>query len=90
MIAHPQFAGMKRGDVLARERSALSMRLPAWSVRKLDAEGVVNEKTWREMPGSNGMRKACNWWLWKRGLLVLEAERAEEAAMADFDTGGEV
>ena len=72
-----------------RERNARSLKLPAWSIQKMEAEGTINGMTFRQMPGSNGVRKACSWWLWKRGLLVMDDERAEAAAMADFDKGGE-
>ena len=74
---------------LNRERRGRSLRLPAWSVQRMEAEGSVNGLRYSQMPGSNGVSKACNWWLWKRGLLVLDDERAEAQAMADFDKGGE-
>lgn len=53
---------------------------------KLDADGAVRGKTWREMPtsGTSITLRALNWWLWKRGLLVLKEERDEARALAAF------
>ncbi len=71
--------------LLTRERQARKMSLPAWSRRALDAEGKVNGRTWRQMPGRHDFTKACNWWLWKRGLINLCEERASAAAVRDIE-----
>ena len=65
--------------------------LPAWCVRRLDADGIVGGKTWRDMPGRgrrdganiNRTLQAFNWWLWKRGLLNLRQAKAEARAACD-------
>jgi hypothetical protein len=71
--------------LMNRESRARSLKLPGWSLVMLEADGSVNGKVWRDMPGQNDFSRACAWWLWKRGLLVLEDERAEAAAMGDFN-----
>lgn len=61
--------------------------LPTGCVRRLDADGVVRGKTWRQMPtvGCNRTLQALNWWLWKRGLLDLRTAKAEARAVADAE-----
>ena len=83
--------GMNARKTLNRERQARSLKLPSWCVARLDAEGVMKGMTWRQMPGPNSIVRACNWWLWKRGMLVLDDERAEAAALADIsqEEGGD-
>lgn len=70
--------------MLNRERQARSMTVPFRCVRLLDAEGKVNGRTWRQMPGGHPVTRVCNWWLWKRGLLNLREERAAAAAVRDI------
>lgn len=69
--------------VLDRERGERSRRLPRWSLARLDGDGRINGRTWREMPGTNPVTKACNWWLWKRGKLDLCEAKTEERAVLD-------
>lgn len=67
---------------MSRRRSSL----PQWCIDRLDADGVVRGKTWRDMPtgsGSNVMGRALNWFLWKRGLLDLREAKAEVKACND-------
>lgn len=71
---------------LERERAARTMKLPAWSQRRLDRDGTVRGLTWRDMPGRNPIVQACNWWLWKRHMLCLTTAKAEAAAIADIST----
>lgn len=78
-----------RTRVLRRERRARSMRMPAWSIRALDADGRVRGLTWRDMPGSNPITRACNWWLWKRGELDMQEARAEADAAENCTEGGQ-
>ena len=73
-------------SILNRERQARSMTVPFRFVRLLDAEGKVNGRTWRQMPGGHPVTRVCNWWLWKRGLLNLREERAAAAAVRDIAT----
>lgn len=75
--------------VLDREREARALRLPAWSVQRLEADGRVRGRTWRQMPGSNPIARACNWWLWKRGKLDLCEAQTEERAALDCAAGEE-
>lgn len=55
--------------------SLLNFSMPAWCERDLDADGAVRGKTWHDMPPASKegchIERACNWWLWKRGLLNL-------------------
>jgi len=67
-----------------RERIARSLTIPAWSRAKLEAEGIIKGRTWRDMPAQNDFGRACAWWLWKRGLLNLTQEHEEARAFADF------
>lgn len=62
-------------------------RLPETCIAALDADGIVRGKTWRQMPTGSGtsiVTKILNWWLWKRGMLVLKEEREEARALAAF------
>lgn len=70
---------------MANTKGSISS-LPQWCVQRLDADGIVRGKTWREMPGGINNRRtlqALNWWLWKRGLLDLRTAKAEARAAAD-------
>lgn len=76
MSAH-RYSGQPDNRVqVARERAERTMVLPSWSVRLLDADGTVRGRNWRQMPGYNPMSRAISWWLWKRGILNLDEERA--------------
>lgn len=73
-------------------RNGSCKRLPKWCTDRLDADGTVRGKTWRQMPspsGSNVIGKVLNWWLWKRGLLDLREARQEARATQDAERHAE-
>lgn len=60
--------------------------LPRRFIRRLDRDGTVRGKTWRDMPGSSVELRCLNWWLWKRGQLELRTARAEADAVRSYQT----
>ena len=75
---------MKLAGAYINDETYGRLAVPEVCERVLDAEGRVRGRTWRRMPGGNGTTKVLNWWLWKRGLLDLEEERAQADALADM------
>jgi hypothetical protein len=59
--------------------------LPRRFIRRLDRDGTVRGKTWRDMPGRNIEQQCLNWWLWKRNQLDLRTARAEADAAFDYE-----
>jgi len=63
----------------ARENAVSNEALPLRFVKRLDAEGSVRGKTWREMPRGTAQSReiqAMNWALWKRCLEVNQQKES--------------
>jgi len=63
----------------ARENAVSAETLPLRFEKRLDAEGLVRGKTWRQMPRGTAQSReiqAMNWALWKRGLEVNQQREA--------------
>lgn len=85
----------KKRLAAAAAHDAGNFSLPAAMVARLDGDGVVSGKTWRDMPGKGGASSCggCNptlmalcWWLWKKGILNLEDAEADADAALDWES----
>lgn len=89
MIAKSELLGL---GLCHRKKEGMQQRvhrLPAESIKALDADGVWRGKTWRDVPGDSLVLKLCNWFLWKRGLISFRDFRSNYSSATFLEEGGE-